>query len=98
MTRWSAISGPAGPPSPSRLLQRGAASRRRSSPQRAQTPRTGTLLTNRFRLSSVVVCVLYRVLCLLVGMVVRVGGERDLEIVVLRHQLAILSRGGKRPQ
>jgi hypothetical protein len=31
-------------------------------------------------------------------MVVRVGGERELEIVVLRHQLAILRRGGKRPQ
>jgi hypothetical protein len=29
-------------------------------------------------------------------MVVRVGGERDL-IVVLRHQPAILGRGGKRP-
>src|SRR5262245_59520289 len=40
---------------------------------------------------------LYRALCLLVGIVVRVGGERDLEVVVLRHQLAILSRGGKRP-
>jgi hypothetical protein len=29
---------------------------------------------------------------------VRGGGERELEIVVLRHQLAILRRGGKRPQ
>jgi transposase len=28
----------------------------------------------------------------------RGGGERELEIVVLRHQLAILGRGGKRPQ
>jgi hypothetical protein len=28
----------------------------------------------------------------------RGGGERELEIVVLRHQLAILRRGGKRPQ
>jgi hypothetical protein len=26
------------------------------------------------------------------------GGERELEIVVLRHQLAILRRGGRRPQ
>jgi hypothetical protein len=26
------------------------------------------------------------------------GGERELEIVVLRHQLAILGRGGKRPR
>ncbi len=37
-------------------------------------------------------------LCWLVGMVVRVGGERDLEILVLRHQLAILSRRGRRPR
>jgi hypothetical protein len=29
---------------------------------------------------------------------VRGGGERELEIVVLRHQLAILGRGGKRPR
>jgi transposase len=29
---------------------------------------------------------------------VRGGGERELEVVVLRHQLAILGRGGKRPQ
>ncbi len=28
----------------------------------------------------------------------RGGGERELEIVVLRHQLAILRRGGKRPR
>src|SRR5688572_23901427 len=44
MTRWSATSGPAGPMSPSRSLHRGAASRRRSSPHRARTPRAGTLL------------------------------------------------------
>jgi len=41
---------------------------------------------------------LYRLLCFLVGVLARGGGERELEIVVLRHQLAILSRGGKRPQ
>jgi transposase len=41
---------------------------------------------------------LYRVLCWLVRALVRSGGERELEIVVLRHQLAILRRGGKRPQ
>jgi hypothetical protein len=29
---------------------------------------------------------------------VRSGGERELEIVVLRHQLVILRRGGKRPR
>jgi putative transposase len=40
---------------------------------------------------------LYRLLCCLVGMLARGGGERELEIVVLRHQLAILRRGGKRP-
>jgi hypothetical protein len=33
-----------------------------------------------------------------VGVLARGGGERELEIVVLRHQLAILRRGGKRPQ
>jgi hypothetical protein len=26
------------------------------------------------------------------------GGERELEIVILRHQVAILRRGGRRPQ
>ncbi len=41
---------------------------------------------------------LYRLLCWLVGLVVWGGGQRDLEIVVLRHQLAILRRGGKRPR
>jgi hypothetical protein len=43
-------------------------------------------------------CLLYRLLCFLVGVLARGGGERELEIVVLRHQLAILRRGGKRPQ
>jgi hypothetical protein len=41
---------------------------------------------------------LYRLLCFLVGVLARGGCERELEIVVLRHQLAILRRGGKRPQ
>jgi transposase len=43
-------------------------------------------------------CVLYRLLCVGVRFLARAGGERELEIVVLRHQLAILRRGGKRPQ
>ncbi len=41
---------------------------------------------------------LYRLLCRLVRVLVRGGGERELEIVVLRHQLAILRRGGRRPR
>src|SRR6266536_1163285 len=41
---------------------------------------------------------LYRLLCVLVGVLVRGGRERELEIIVLRHQLAILRRSGKRPQ
>ena len=43
-------------------------------------------------------CVLYRLLCGLVRVLARGGSERQLEIVFLRHQLAILRRGGKRPQ
>ncbi len=43
-------------------------------------------------------CVLYRLLCWVVRVLARGGGERELEIVVLRHQLAILGRGGKRPR
>jgi putative transposase len=46
----------------------------------------------------VLTCLLYRLLCVLVRALARGGGERELEIVVLRHQLAILGRGGKRPQ
>ncbi len=46
----------------------------------------------------VLMCVLYRLLCWVVGVLARGGGERELEIVVLRHQLAILRRGGKRPR
>src|SRR5215211_4152507 len=44
MTRWSAITGPAGQPSPSRPLHLGAASRRRSCGRDARTPPAGTLL------------------------------------------------------
>jgi hypothetical protein len=40
---------------------------------------------------------LYRLLCRLLGLLVRRGGERELEIIILRHQLAILKRGRKRP-
>jgi hypothetical protein len=43
-------------------------------------------------------CLLYRLLCGLVRLLARRGGERELEIVVLRHQVAILRRGGRRPQ
>jgi hypothetical protein len=45
-----------------------------------------------------VTCLLYRLLCGLVRLLARRGGERELEIVVLRHQVAILTRGGRRPQ
>src|SRR6266540_1999746 len=41
---------------------------------------------------------LYRLLCGLVGLLARAGRERELEIVVLRHQLAIFGRSGKRPR
>jgi hypothetical protein len=40
---------------------------------------------------------LYRLFCGLLGLLVRGGGERELEIIVLRHQLAILKRGGSGP-
>jgi hypothetical protein len=46
----------------------------------------------------VLMSLLYRLLCGVLGLLVRHGGERELEIIVLRHQLAILSRGSKRPQ
>jgi putative transposase len=42
--------------------------------------------------------VLYRLLYVVVRFLARGSGERELEIVVLRHQLAILRRGGKRPR
>jgi hypothetical protein len=41
---------------------------------------------------------LYRLLLVVLGLLVRRAGERELELIVLRHQLAILRRGGKRPQ
>ena len=41
---------------------------------------------------------LYRLLCGLVRVLARGGRERELEIIVLRHQLAILRRSGKRLQ
>jgi hypothetical protein len=43
-------------------------------------------------------CLLYRLLCGFVRLLARRGGERELEIVVLCHQLAILRRSGRRPQ
>src|SRR6266511_685529 len=43
-------------------------------------------------------CLLYLLLCGVVRLLARGGGERELEVVVLRHRLAILRRGGKRPQ
>jgi hypothetical protein len=43
-------------------------------------------------------CLIYRLFCGVVRVLARGGGERALEIVVLRHQLAILRRGGKRPR
>jgi hypothetical protein len=53
---------------------------------------------SRSRLRGVLIALQYRLFCRLVGLLARAGGERSFEIVVLRHQLAILSRGGKRPQ
>ncbi len=41
--------------------------------------------------------VLYRLLVTLVGLLVRSGRAKDLEIVVLRHQLAVLQRHHDRP-
>jgi hypothetical protein len=46
----------------------------------------------------VLVSLLYRLLLVVLGLLVRRAGERELELIVLRHQLAILRRGGKRPQ
>jgi len=46
----------------------------------------------------VLVSLLYRLLLAVLGLLVRRAGERELEIIVLRQQLAILRRGGKRPR
>jgi hypothetical protein len=56
----------------------------------------------RFRLRLVLMSFLYRLLCGLVRVSARGGGERELEIIVLRHQLPILrrqasGRGTRRP-
>jgi hypothetical protein len=47
---------------------------------------------------SLLTCVLYRLLCGFLRLLAHRAGERELEIVVLRHQVAILRRGGRRPQ
>jgi len=41
---------------------------------------------------------LYRLLCIVVGWLARGDDDRCVEIAVLRHQLKILSRGGRRPR
>ncbi len=47
----------------------------------------------------VLVFLLYRILCGLLRILVRVGvDDRDLEIAVLRHQVRILRRRGRRPR
>ena len=56
------------------------------------------LWPKRFRLRVLLTCLLCRLLCGFVRLLARRGGERELEILVLRHQVAILRRGGKRPQ
>ncbi len=40
---------------------------------------------------------LYRLMVGLVGLAVRAGRSKDLEIIVLRHQLAVLGRTVDRP-
>ncbi len=42
-------------------------------------------------------CILYRFLASMAGLAVRSGRSKDLEIIVLRHQLAVLGRRDARP-
>ena len=42
--------------------------------------------------------ILYRFLALLARLAVRSGRSKDLEIIVLRHQLGLLHRRNNRPQ
>src|SRR5436190_3697190 len=55
-------------------------------------------MAGAFRLRVLLTSLLYRLLCVCVRLLARGGGERELEIVVLRHQVAILRRGGRRPE
>ena len=41
--------------------------------------------------------ILYRLIAALAGLAVRSGRAKDLEIIVLRHQLAVLGRNADRP-
>jgi transposase-like protein len=51
------------------------------------------------RLRFVLAFLLYRLSCGLLRLLVRAGlDDRELEIVVLRHQLRVLTRGGNRPR
>jgi Homeodomain-like domain len=51
------------------------------------------------RLRLVLAFLLYRLSCGLLRLLVRAGlDDQDLEIAVLRHQLRVLTRGGKRPR
>jgi hypothetical protein len=51
------------------------------------------------RLRLVLAFLLYRLSCGLLHLLVRAGvDDRELEIAVLRHQLGVLTRGGKRPR
>ena len=43
-------------------------------------------------------CVLYQFLALLARLAVRSGRSKELEIIVLRHQLSVLRRHNNRPK